>query len=366
VAVLLGLVRVGAAQNGNLRAQTVAEGSRFVERAMAQLEREAGMIHDRRLRAQVLDLLANPAPTFMSRYAEPGPRGDVERELHRLNLLDPGGGAPLFPPLTIPERSPQPFSSAPGGPEGGHHSYPGGLAVHTAFNVQQALALMKLYRGDAKVSAIDRDVVVAAAIWHDAMKPWVLQWRADGTLSPERTIAGTGAHHIFGLAEAMFRHVRPDVIAAIAAAHAPLAGDSAAAMEGYLRSAALLAGFDAAGPQGAGLAHPSSVAFEPFINYLADHDFVLTERIETPVIQELGGFLRAQALERFGLTADPTAVRWTVLRIRSELGTLRIYSVWHQEGERGLKKLLASYPSSLIPQEIVGGSVSSTSTRAGQ
>jgi hypothetical protein len=40
----------------------------------------------------------------------------------------------LFPPLVDPRRAPQPFQTAPGGSF--HHDHPGGLAEHTAFNLE--------------------------------------------------------------------------------------------------------------------------------------------------------------------------------------------------------------------------------------
>jgi hypothetical protein len=44
-------------------------------------------------------------------------------------------------------------------------------------------------------STVSRDTVIAAALFHDAMKTLVFGWNDDGSLFDKLTIAGTGGHH---------------------------------------------------------------------------------------------------------------------------------------------------------------------------
>jgi hypothetical protein len=79
-------------------------------------------------------------------------------------------------------RTPQSFASAPGGAFHSHHSHPGGLAVHEAFNDRSSVSLAQNYRasypaaggedGDDESASffIDQEVILAAPIWHDWAK----------------------------------------------------------------------------------------------------------------------------------------------------------------------------------------------------
>ena len=124
----------------------------------------------------------------------------VER-LNAEGLIDQGeaeripGGilAGVFPPVlddgTACPHLPQPYISAPGSVFGGHHSEPGGLPIHVAFNLSSALSLADNYRrvygfsgtdGLPRVVAsgvpsptpsssdvmIDQDIVIAAHLDH--------------------------------------------------------------------------------------------------------------------------------------------------------------------------------------------------------
>src|SRR5262249_8711132 len=134
----------------------------------------------------------------------------------------PGGLlAGVFPPLrNDASRCPQlpmAFFAAPGSVFGGHHSYPGGLPVHEAFNLESSLSLANGYRAvygqsghdelpmvDKKLKLpavlpirrsdveISQDVMIAAPIWHDWAKPIVFQWNADGTEFAELNFGGAG------------------------------------------------------------------------------------------------------------------------------------------------------------------------------
>jgi hypothetical protein len=142
------------------------------------------------------------------------------------------------------------FGATPGSNFGGHHSYPGGLAVHESFNDESAINFANTYRGEcgqrgahglpvARGSrsegdvSLNQDVILAAPIWHDWAKRMVFQWNTDGTEFTELNFGGwgtndnfgapgdsrTGVHHIMSVAEAMARSLPPILVITQAAAH---------------------------------------------------------------------------------------------------------------------------------------------------
>jgi hypothetical protein len=177
----------------------------------------------------------------------------------------PGGGrAGVFPPVLADGSScpklAQRFYSAPGSPASGHHTYPGGLVVHESVNSLFFQAFADTYKrvfgrsgldGNAEVDGIlpranvglDADIAVAAPLWHDWAKALVLQWNADGSEFAELHIAGTGGHHILGVAEAMKRGLPADFIITQASAHTS-PNDNEAKVVGFLRAAAIIARVD--------------------------------------------------------------------------------------------------------------------------
>ncbi len=167
--------------------------------------------------------------------------------------------AGVFPAIlndgTTCPQAPQAFYSAPGGATGGHHSEPGGLPAHEAFNYYRSISLALNYKlvygslgkdglprvalkaqpskAAADAFAIDNDIVIGAPMWHDWAKTMVFQWNADGTEFVEMNFGGngktddngasgnskTGAHHILGVAEAMKRGLPAYFIISVASAH---------------------------------------------------------------------------------------------------------------------------------------------------
>jgi hypothetical protein len=332
------------AQEGNPRAEAIAKTSSNAKAALAFIESQLGQLRDPALRSTVKAMLANPAPTFMARWPDAAARARAHAALVKEGLLDPAHVSPeaLFPPLPDPAHAPLSFLAAPGGGTGGHHSYPGGLAEHTAFNLQSALDLEANYRKRYGVTDLDHDLVIAAPALHDLMKAWCLQWTADGAELEQATIAGTASHHIFLLAEALHRGLSAELVVAVAAAHDPphLSEDKVA---GFLRAAAILAGVD---PQQRHLVKPNDhggwalarlPSIEAEINHLADHDFVLTEPIERVVVDALGETVGAP-----GLTAAER--RWRVLEAQSRVPALAIYAALRARGPAAVRELLRPKP----------------------
>lgn len=150
----------------------------------------------------------------------------------------------LFPPLAGEDGAcPHllwPVLTAAGGNSHSHHSWPGGLAEHIAGNLARGARLARAY------PHADGDGWRAAILWHDWAKVLILPWQDDGTTRPELTVAGTGAHHILGLAEAMRRGLPARQIADQACAHG-LPGATGQPVAGWLQAAAIIAGLPAEG-----------------------------------------------------------------------------------------------------------------------
>ncbi len=167
------------------------------------------------------------------------PAHDDTERARQLNGLFPSvraedSGCPL--PL-------QAFIEAPGGNAGSHHAWPGGLVQHERFNLASSMALSDLYDRQSGVP-VDREVIATAVLWHDWAKMLVFPWQPDGSLPAELSVAGTGAHHILGLAETMKRGLPVRLTIVQACAHTAPIGDDAIKVANWLRAAAIVARID--------------------------------------------------------------------------------------------------------------------------
>lgn len=225
-----------------LLAAALAAPAPQTQAALATLRTAAGDLVHERLRTETLAALQPTACVRHRAGLTPADEAAILQTLRAEGLLQDQPPHAVFPPLREAGACPalpQSLSAAPGGNAGSHHDWPGGLVAHEAFNLRLALALADLYEAESGVP-IDRDVLTASVLWHDWAKALVLAWRDDGTLSAEGSIAGAGAHHVLGLAEAMARALPPAMILAQACAHAaPVAGDEQR-VAGWLRAAAIV------------------------------------------------------------------------------------------------------------------------------
>ncbi len=319
----------------------MAEKSAVGQASYKFLLAAADEIADRSLRTAVSGILKNPAPTLMTRYRTEGDREGLRQALVAAGLLTPEVAAEqLLPPLAAaPDQAPQPFAAAPGSGYASHHAYPGGLAVHTALNVQSSLGLYKGYY-DTYGFKLNRDTVLAAQLLHDLHKPWVFQWREDASSLPEYTVAGTGAHHILGIAESIFRGLPAEVVVAQASAH-DNAGTPAdeARLVGYIKAAAIIAGQD---PVAAGLlaAGGNTVALprriEAFVTYLGDHDWI----VSVPAAKWVIGLLEALAAADYGMkAADLKGLRFNSFRnyVFSQATMIGLYQLYAIGGQESLR-----------------------------
>lgn len=290
--------------SGNEDATALARKSPMVQSAYAFLLSQAKTLKDAKLRAETLDALGNAQTCVHHRANLNGAKKEaILTTLVSQGLLNPADGAGIagaamagvFPPLrgdggACPEL-PQALLAAPGGVSlTGHHSYPGGLAIHEANNEVADLHLAEEYRAvyghmsssqaaggtqlpvldDDPVHVlqpsnsapsdifIDQDIIVGAPLWHDWAKAMVFQWNADGSEFAELNFGGTGvnddygaagdsrtgAHHILGLAEEMSRGLSPAFVITVACAHAAPTGGNEYKVVNWLRAAAIIAQID--------------------------------------------------------------------------------------------------------------------------
>src|ERR1700722_18462186 len=274
---------------GNARAQQIGSASPLVQSAVELLEQNAQQIDDPQLRSVTLDSFQNPNSCIRHRTnVTDAVKNQIIATLIGQNLVNPAdaasiiGGlkAGIFPPVvndgTVCPTLPLTFKATPGSNFGGHHSYPGGLAVHESFNDQSSINFADTYRGEYAQTGpqrlpvaqglrgepedgfVNQDVILAAPIWHDWAKMMVFQWNGDGTEFIELNFGGsgtndnfgaagdsrTGGHHIMSIAETMARGLSPLLVITQASAHsAPTLGNEFKVVN-WLRAAAILAQID--------------------------------------------------------------------------------------------------------------------------
>jgi len=392
---------------GNDGALAIAEKSPLINSAMGFLKQAAELIRDPKLKHATLDAFAKPDTCIAHRANLTGKdRSAIIKALADAGLLNPADGrefpggleAGIFPPVredgTACPHLPQRFDSAPGSVFEGHHSYPGGLAMHEAFNDISSLSLAADYRmayghlgasglpsidvsGDAAFLrdgddlAMNQDLIIAAPIWHDWGKVLVFQWNADGTEFQELNFGGNGAsdnygakgdsrtpgHHILGLAESLKRGLAPELVITQASAHAaPTLGNEYKVVN-WIRAAAIIARIDpvaggylsrdamhrlrlpalrATGSFDLWSAPSSPAAFLPefTINNLSDGNYYLA----APAASDLGVILKKLAPE-FGIDPNDRAHFNNKFRnpVLSYLSAERLIFVYARQGLAGIR-----------------------------
>jgi hypothetical protein len=290
---MLSLAAVAADQTqigaGNARAEQIGSESPLVQSAKRLLVENAKQIEDRKLREETLDAFTNPKTCIQHRiHVSDAVKDQIITQLEQAGLVNTADAAAItggvkagvFPPIRDENSAcphvPLAFDATPGSNFGGHHSYPGGLAVHESFNDQSSINFAATYRGEygqtgpgrlpvtegssprPEDSFIDQDLILAAPIWHDWAKMLVFQWNADGTEFTELNFGGngttdnfgaagdsrTGGHHILSVAESMARGLSPAMVITQASAHsAPTLGNEFKVVN-WLRAAAIVARID--------------------------------------------------------------------------------------------------------------------------
>ncbi len=326
---------------GNARAARIARSSHFIRAQYAGALRLAHSIGDARMRADVLGLLADPVPTYARKYRTAQARLSLRDTLASAGFIKAGDPvAGIFPPGTDGNNAIQPFWSAPGSAYDSHHSYPGGLLVHELFNSRMAEHFAKTY--DAIYfagQAVDRDLVIAAAFYHDIMKTAVFQFNLDGSLLPELQIAGTGGHHCLSGAEAIARGHDARFVTVLLSAHAaPSLGDEVKVAQ-WCGAAAMIAGVD---PVEYGLLDRSGALaalppIEAFVSNLSDHDYVLTVH----AVQHVSPRVEALAPS----PAGSAEARWWRHRVLANASAIALYEALRR-GETAFTRAVARAASS--------------------
>jgi hypothetical protein len=318
----------------NARAVRLAERSPYVRALYPKIEALARSIAADDLRASVLNFLHNPAPNFAANAPTPEKRLAIRDALAAAGFVKPDTPVVgIFPPGTEP-NSPtvlQPFWSTPGSVDGSHHAYPGGLATHEYFNASMSDAFAKNYDSHyfGGRPNVDRDTIIGAALYHDIMKTAVFQWRDDGSLLDELTIAGTGAHHILSGAEAIVHGRTPRFVIALLSAHAaPSLGDEKQVID-WARAAAIIADVDPVKygllkPDGSGFKLAELPLLESFINNLSDHDYVLSVHAMHVVSDHLQ--------ERYAQWQPPTTFKWYRAAVLSQTTAISLYDALTRSG----------------------------------
>ena len=325
-----------------LQAEEAAKGSDLIARNWEKLQGYADTLHDGALRQNVKGVLANPAPTFLTQYGT-GDAARVYGELQAKGLVDSAktDADHLLPPIQDATKTPQPFLTAPGSGYASHHPYPGGLVTHTTANVEILLGIYHAYESVFGYDC-DYDVAVAGEILHDLAKPYVFQWTEDGSSLKEYTIAGTGAHHIFSIAESMYRGMPKEVVVAQACAHNHPGSDSdAKQVEDWLMAASILAGKD---PVANGYLTNAGKLTEPvgeegFLVHLGDHDWVLSGFAAKNCVAYLSDY----AQKKLGIAATDTK-RINAVRnyAGSQLSYMRLYQALAHDGTAAADALMAT------------------------
>ena len=277
----------------------LAKDAELVQLSYKKIQDAVSSIKDSTLRSMTAEIINNPNPAFMENYQLPGSKRALYNKLAAAGLLDTSkiSAEQLLPPYS--GKLPQPFYSAPGSGYASHHAYPGGLATHTAANLCISEGIYNTYK-DIFNSDISRDIIISAQALHDLAKPLVFQWQKDQSSLTEYQIAGTGAHHIFSIAEVIYRGFPVEEIVAQSCAHTIPSGKDEQVVAGYLKAAAIIAGKDAVklGLVTSKGTIPTPHKQEGYITSLGDHDFVLSG----PACQKSVAILKQIAAKDYGMT----------------------------------------------------------------
>ena len=224
----------------------LTRSSVMIQKSWNYLLSKINSISSSKLRAQVLSMYQNTAPTFMALYQTEKSKKAVYEKLLSEGLIDASlvDKDNLFPKLKKLTIIPQPFFTAPGGSLNEHHYYPGGLVVSTAINVKATIAALYAYK-DLYDYVDLYDEAVAGQLLQACAKPFVYQWYDDFEVTEDYLIAGAKASQVIGLSESIFRNLPVNVIIAQACAGIPLlsAHDEKTIVKA-IKAAAIIAGRD--------------------------------------------------------------------------------------------------------------------------
>ncbi len=323
-------------------AVSCAEQSDLVHSSLNYIYSAVNKIGNTQLRTKTLDLINDTRPTFMQQYSSATDVTNIYNQLADANLVKASLISPekLFPLYN--GNAPQSFLSAPGSGYSSHHAYPGGLCTHVAVNLSISEGIVNTYKNIFGYE-VDNDIVLSAQALHDLAKPWVFQWNKDDSSFTEYTIAGTGAHHILSIAEAMYRNMPAEEVVAQACAHNhPGSNKDEADVVAWLKAASIIAGknpvqygvLDKTGDK-----IPAPHHQEGYIVHLGDHDWVLS----VDAAQRMVTALKEIAKSDYGFSdSDLEGISFNRFRnyIGSQISFMYLHNLLAQSGINEFKDLI--------------------------
>ena len=324
----------------------IARNAPPVRRARRRLLDHIGRVTDRDLRRLLREALAGTLPRLASRLSDEDLRRTTLRRLDRHGLLAEGETAGDRPAalLRFENGRPSPFFAASGSGPFRHHAHPGGLALHTAENLETTLLYAEERLGPEGLTPRMRDTLTAAQILHDIAKTWTCGWEAaTGRPRAEGRLAGEGEHHALGLAEAILWGAPAEIVAAQACAHAPPGSpEGLAGVLASFRAALILCGRDPRLAErflGEGGALGDFALLSGTLVHLGDGG----HHLETPAAARLRTALARMGRDRYGLSENdldgpPFLALWNLACAWETIPGL--FSTLTQEGEEALGRRL--------------------------
>jgi hypothetical protein len=184
------------------------------------------------------------------------------------------------------------FPVAPG--SGAHHRHFGGLALHTLQNLEYAAAWADIY--DARLIGIDRDLLLATILIHDAMKRFIYKFDDDFNFIKveDPFIAKHEDHHSWILRELAARAADQKLMLSVAAIH----GIDDVTLDQGVKGVAVVNHYLRIGDTGLEYT-PDDVRPEHVIAFLSDSDWHWSGQA-----QRKTEVLAKQLAPRFGLGAN--------------------------------------------------------------
>lgn len=321
-----------------------ARQSEMVMQSFDTILEVANKISDSSLRNAVLTMLKDPQPKLADQYTSSGSIQNLYNKLANAGYVktDTVPLDKLVPPYN--GKAPQAFYTAPGSGYHSHHAYPGGLATHVAANMIITESIINTYNQIYGYDA-GADIALASQALHDICKPWVFQWQDNGESLKEYSIAGTGSHHIYSVAESMYRGLPAEEIVAQACAHDhPGNQKSEASVVNWIKAAAIIANVDPIKSgylMGDGNSIPTPHKQAGYIVHLGDHDWVLT----SPASQKAEEALKTVALKFYGIDANTNATQFNHFRnfVCAQVSSMLIHDLIAEDnGTQKLGKRVAS------------------------
>ena len=334
--------KVKVAEIYDMSPKDMAEKSVYVQNAYKYILEEIESMESKSLKKILLNMLETPYPSYMEYYKNKKDREELYKKLKDAGYFEyPVKIDEFLPPqkfMTQYKKEKPPVWVASGSGYAGHHAHPGGLVLHTVENLRMSLAILKEHEQMFDL-VFNKDMVIFAQVAHDLSKAWVLPWIDDDSTFPQYPMTTTGAHHIYALAESMYRNIPPEYVFAQACTHLnPGNKRNATELCTFLNAAALIAKIDT---QKYGLFDETGkLAFdykriENWFVYVGDHSVVFT----VPSSRRMVKLLRKIAVEDYGFTEDILETKKFHSFRNFVLSQLTVTRLFEANATGGIKKL---------------------------